>query len=467
MVVLAAAALRELGAVTHESDVTVETDSDEIIFMVTESGGQQLKAATLDKIIERLTFHKQTNPDDVLFFVMQYQKFLSAVELLERLKSRFQVGLGTESDEGKTIMMNVVLFLDIWSESRAQDFTLAAVVTQFCELSVMVLQTNILQQMAEQHTTSLEPLCTLMKDHLSEDVKERHSNTLDSCRPSQRISMLKMKTQRFTEYDEVDRLVGVTVKQQLAAKAAKILGPASHFMENTLLNYEPLHVAQQLTLLTHCLFTKLDTEEFLGMRFRDKEQAPNFHWLKTVTHRISFVLLSEILRYSDIDKRARVISILIRVAEICMNMNNLDSVSSITSVLGKDAVHRLKLTWAKVQKLAPQRWDMLNEATGVAGRNLEKAQQTLQPPCVPCVGIMLKHLVNIHEEPLQLTEHQLLNFNKIRKAGRVVRLLELSIQTPYLFTPDSTLLLFLLSHPIYSLEDDCWARSIELESKKT
>lgn len=267
-------------------------------------------------------------------------------------------------------------------------------------------------------------------------------------------------------YEEVDRLMNVAVRDTVSRKAAKILGPSARATDALLTNYEPIAVAQQMTLVIHCLLSKLEVRELQSLKFKDRDATPNFHWLKTVTSRMSFVMISEILRHQDVAQRAQVIELLIKAADCCFNMGNFDTMLTICSVLNHTAIHRLKLTWARVSKKMPGRWETLQEKVGVGGRNLDRLQNDLQPPCVPCVASILKHLINIHEEPTYLPETELVNMNKLRKNAKVLQMVQQARQTPYLIPVDSALVLLLLSNPLYPTEDTCYERSTELEAKK-
>jgi len=266
---------------------------------------------------------------------------------------------------------------------------------------------------------------------------------------------------------EVDRIIAVTVRKQ--TKAAKLLGGGdTNSDRNVFVDFEPMEVAQQLTLLMHTLFIRVPLSELLHMNFREQETAPNFHWLKVVANRISFAFVSEILAQEDVTQRALVMERLIRIAELCLNMRNFDSLVTIVSVLGTSAIHRLRNSWTKVAKRIPGRWENMKEVAGVAGRNLQSMMNDAASPAVPCVGVVLKNLINFNEEPNSVgDENDLINFHKMRKIGEVLRQWQDHQETPYIFEPVPEILNLLLRKPTYQNEDQCWARSQDLEAKKT
>src|SRR5690554_2053617 len=100
--------------------------------------------------------------------------------------------------------------------------------------------------------------------------------------------------------------MNVAVRDAVSQKAAKLLGASNRHAGALLTNYEAIAVSHQMTLVIHCLLAKLETRELQSMKFKDKDVTPNFHWLKTVTGRMSFVLVSEVLRHEDVAQRAQV-----------------------------------------------------------------------------------------------------------------------------------------------------------------
>lgn len=207
-------------------------------------------------------------------------------------------------------------------------------------------------------------------------------------------------------------------------------------------------------------------EEFVDGRYRKVETGPNFQRLKQCTNKLSFVLISAILAEEEMNARAAVIVLLIRTAENCLTIENFDMFVSIISVLGSSAIHRLKQTWAKVHKILPNKWDAMQKASGGAGRGLEKKMALLKPPCVPCLGLVLRMLINLDEEPSRMQNNEeLINFHKLRKIGNVFYMIDNAKSVSYTFPPNEALIKILSKTPQFKNEDACWKRSREIEAK--
>lgn len=73
-----------------QNDILEETDTEELIFTDNDSGIQQIKGATLDRLFQRLTYQRGHNVEDSQVFVLHYDKFFNAEELMTRLLDRFR-----------------------------------------------------------------------------------------------------------------------------------------------------------------------------------------------------------------------------------------------------------------------------------------------------------------------------------------------------------------------------------------
>ena len=269
----------------------------------------------------------------------------------------------------------------------------------------------------------------------------------------------------FSQYADVADMFERGGRPQ-SEKASKLLGTIEEREVVKLTSFPPQEIAKQLTLLVHTIFCEIPVEEFVDGRYRKVETGPNFQRLKMSTNKLSFVLISAILAESELHARASVIVVLIQTAENCLTVENFDMFVSIISVLGSSSIHRLKQTWARVQRLLPGKWDAMQKASGGAGRGLEKKMGLLKPPCVPCIGLVLRMLINLDEEPSRLESNQdLINFHKLRKIGNVFHMIDNAKSVPYTFTPNPELINLLSKTPQYKNEDACWNRSREIEAK--
>ncbi len=494
--------LLECGAIRRaHADVPIEENTNDIVYMRNNMDGTyQMKAATVQAMISRLTHRVFYSPNDVSAFLLQYGKFTTPLEILKLLEKRF-FPLGAKNDfssrkftddsensDGSLDLTllgerrSVLCFLEAWLASNQgnpdcfEDIECEEV-EKLGEFSEMIMDTRCIPEIQK----NLQPMNLLyfgdfvqnMHENLwAERWSDQHSHLVTQGRPTSgstisTLSSGNFRTEDFAHYDNVMDTYNLGEEGKgKTSKASKLLGRSeSQMVQATKLSaHSPQKLAQQLTLLVHTFFCEIPVEEFVDNRYRDLETGANFQRMKAMSNKLSFVLMSCVLAEEDMMERARVIKLLIQTAENCLFLENFDVFVSIISVLGSSAIHRLKQTWAKVDKLLPGKWDAIQKASGGAGRGLEKKMGILKPPCVPCIGLLLRMLINLNEEPSR-TDAGLTNFHKLRKIGAVFQQVENAKSAPYTFAPDLELLGLLAADPAYRTEDEAWDRSRAIEAK--
>ena len=480
--------LLEAGAIRRaHKDVPVEENTNEITYIRNaHDGTYQMKAATIPAMIARLTHRVFYSALDVRSFILQYHKFCTPEEVLRSLERRFFPSSKSEgfgSDGPLDLMLlgerrSVLCFLEIWLSSNGgnpagfenEDSECTIILSSFveklmdtkCLVSIDMEMEPVLLPYLGDFAQNMHP--TLWSERWTEQHKflivksGRQASIMSESR------MISEPEMDFSAYEEVYRVV--VEASGTDTKASKLLGMEDDV--RSIKDFTPQELAQQLTLMVHAVFCEIHIEEFVDNRYKSLATGANFQRLKQTTNKISFVLLSAILAEADMTERAKVIKLMIMTAENCLTCENFDMFVSIISVLGSSAIHRLKQTWAKVHKMLPGKWDTIQKASGGAGRNLEKKMSVLKPPCVPCIGLVLRMLINLDEEPKHIDESKsLINFHKLRKMGGVFDMIENAKSVPYSFEPNTKLLRLLNAKPEYGNEDQCWNRSRAIEAKLT
>jgi len=141
---------------------TFEEDNEDIKFSYTDESYQfpKIKAASVDRLIERLSH--ETYPD-IKFrttFMLTYRSFMDPYQLLQKLDARFHKRY-TDDSITKTIQLRVVGVVKAWIENYSDDFfdddTLNDELVQLINkmgksLGAPALQlNNILQKRLEKH----------------------------------------------------------------------------------------------------------------------------------------------------------------------------------------------------------------------------------------------------------------------------------------------------------------------------
>jgi hypothetical protein len=271
-------------------------------------------------------------------------------------------------------------------------------------------------------------------------------------------------------------------------------------------------VAEHVTLVTHAAFCRIGSRELLDKNLEHgPAHAPCFELLKKVNERTMWVLMSEILRHEALKERARVVSLLVRVAESCLQMNNYDSAMVVVSLLEQAPIHRLKKTWHEVDQMIPLHWRAVVRAVGTRGGNsLVGTMQRLiaDPPFMPFGGWIMNELMKLNVAADFLVKDEvvekkpapppppppiaptavrsgaaqdstplppppppppppaLVNFDRMRKIAVIVDAARCSQRTNYPFTElNPALLKLLLAEPLYPDDDAAYDRSLKLEAR--
>jgi son of sevenless-like protein len=122
---------------------------------------------------------------------------------------------------------------------------------------------------------------------------------------------------------------------------------------------------------------------------RLKHRAPNVCAMTEWFNIISNWVTSKILECSTIRARREVMTRFIKIAKALLDMNNFSTMWIITSALDSTPIHRLKHTWAEIDKnsLADYQECMTTMSTERAYRVYREKIKFTQPPCVPYLGV--------------------------------------------------------------------------------
>jgi len=185
--------------------------------------------------------------------------------------------------------------------------------------------------------------------------------------------------------------VNVTKSQMSALRNWKMGGS-----NPTILEFDPLELARQLTIKEMNIFCSIMPEELLGSEWtkRSGSNATNVRAMSTLSTDLSNLVADTILHYDDAKKRAVVIKHWIKIAHKCLELNNYDALMAIICSLNSSTIIRLKRTWDIVSQ---KRKDMLKGLQAIVEpeKNYAILRRRLSdhvPPCLPFVGMYLTDL---------------------------------------------------------------------------
>jgi hypothetical protein len=383
----------------------------------------QITGGTLPALVERLTTHDST-PDSMFVstFYLTFRLFVTPVDLAKALVDRFDY-VGESPHIAAPVRLRVYNVLKGWLESHWRDLS------DHDALS-------IIEPFATEKLGKVLPAAGRRLLELAEKV----SSTDGPLVPRLVSSMGKTSTS-ISQYIPLDTPLppsNLNRSQMSTLKNWKMGGSMP-----TILDFDPLELARQLTIKEMNIFCSIMPEELLGSEWtkRSGSNAVNVRAMSTLSTDLSNLVADTILQYDDAKKRAVIIKHWIKIAHKCLELNNYDSLMAIICSLNSSTIVRLKRTWDVVSQ---KRRDMLRGLQAIVepDKNYAVLRRRLHnhiPPCLPFVGTYLTDLTFVdagNPATKQLPSSgnndgmSVINFDKHTRTAKIIGELQ-RFQIPY------------------------------------
>jgi hypothetical protein len=115
----------------------------------------------------------------------------------------------------------------------------------------------------------------------------------------------------------------------------------------------------------------------------------------------SYWVMTSLLEEKDVSKRRQLLKFFIQLALHLLKLQNFNGVMEVMCALNHSCIHRLKETWKSVHNDIHLLEDHVRLQTFIDSeknfRNMRNMVRTLQPPCIPYLGLYLSDLTFIQE----------------------------------------------------------------------
>ncbi|KAK8244378.1 ras guanine-nucleotide exchange protein Cdc25p [Phyllosticta capitalensis] len=406
-----------------EEEMLVKTYVHELIWK-----DGQIAGGSLPALVEQLTNHEST-PDSmfVTVFYLTFRLFTTPVELAQHLIDRFTY-VGESKELAVPVRLRVYNIFKGWLESHWQPET-----DQEALGLVLGFATGKLRKAMPSSGKRLA------------DLVQRVSGVRLGASASRLVSSQGKTNTSVTVYSAADPNIPnpVVSKSQLNALKAARNGTASP----GILDFDPLELARQFTLIESKLFCAIQPHELLASEWTKKDgRAINVRAMSKLSTDLANLVADNILQMEEPKKRAAVIKQWVKIAGKCLELNNYDSLMAIICSLNSSMVMRLKRTWEMVSTKTHTRLEELREIVNV-GRNyavLRKRLENHVAPCIPFVGIYLTDLTFVdvgNHGTRQLPGEggsdsgiSVINFDKHMRTAKIISQLQ-RFQVPYALAP--------------------------------
>lgn len=400
-----------------ESKLLERTYAHELMF----NKEGQVTGGSLPALVERLTTHEST-PDAMFVstFYLTFRLFCSPTALSEALIDRFDY-IGEAPHIASPVRLRTYNVFKGWLESHWRDET----------------DREALPMIKEFAESKLAPVLPSAGKRLL-DLTDKVSTSAGTLVPRLVSSMGKTNAS-VSQCVPADTPLPPPVisRSQLNALANWKTGGTSP----SVLDFDPLEIARQLTIKQMTLFCSITPDELLGSKWTKMggAGAPNVKAMSAFTTGLSNFVADTILQYEEVKKRALVIKQWIKIAHQCSVLHNYDALMAITCALTDTSIKRLRMTWECV---SVKRKEMLKslQATVDFNQNYKVLRARLHdhvPPCLPFLGMFLTDLtfVDVGNPATKTSDTGLtvINFDKHMRTAKSIGELQ-RFQIPYRLT---------------------------------
>ncbi|XP_060042870.1 son of sevenless homolog 1 isoform X3 [Erinaceus europaeus] len=407
-----------------------EPDSEEnILFeenMQPKAGIPIIKAGTVIKLIERLTYHMYADPNFVRTFLTTYRSFCKPQELLSLIIERFEIPEPEPTEADRIAIEN-------------GDQPLSAELKRFRKEYIQPVQLrvlNVCRHWVEHHFYDFER---------DADLLQRMEEFIGTVRGKAMKKWVESIT-KIIQRKKIARDNGpghnITFQSSPPTVEWHISRPG-HTETFDLLTLHPIEIARQLTLLESDLYRAVQPSELVGSVWtkEDKEiNSPNL--LKMIRHTTNLTLWFEkcIVETENLEERVAVVNRIIEILQVFQELNNFNGVLEVVSAMNSSPVYRLDHTF---EQIPSRQRKILEEAHELSEDHYKKylaKLRSINPPCVPFFGIYLTNILKTEEgNPEVLKRHgkELINFSKRRKVAEITGEIQQYQNQPYCLRVES------------------------------
>jgi hypothetical protein len=371
----------------------------------------QVKGATVPKMIERLTHHQHADTKSLPSFLATYRTFSTPHELFDLLVARFKMPQPKDKTPENMEKYNTKMLVPV-------------------RLRVV----NVLKTWIDKHYYDFENDAELKKKLLGfiEGPLSQNATWSGSMR------------QQVQKKDEMRNHNPYTNKDYTGAPQSILPAPTVDPIAATLFDIDSEELARQLTLMHHEIFLKLRADELLllAQKYRkpknagsatesltprgtslDAElevKAPNAAALQALSMHIKSWVEQEVNIAQSVGNMPAAIKKLIDVVVSCDKLNNFQCVKTIIGGLEKTFVTEYMNAWETVPADYRRMFNDYKEL--VARKSAPKLREKIgaASPVVPSFSLFLEDMADIEDKSPDMLGQTMVNFAKKHMLGLVL-----------------------------------------------
>eukprot|EP00009_Paramoeba_aestuarina_P008825 CAMPEP_0201521960 /NCGR_PEP_ID=MMETSP0161_2-20130828/16376_1 /ASSEMBLY_ACC=CAM_ASM_000251 /TAXON_ID=180227 /ORGANISM="Neoparamoeba aestuarina, Strain SoJaBio B1-5/56/2" /LENGTH=495 /DNA_ID=CAMNT_0047920701 /DNA_START=112 /DNA_END=1599 /DNA_ORIENTATION=+ len=339
-----------------------------------------IRSASFDRLVERLTHEKISDPKFRKAFLLTYRSFTTPLQLIEALRKRYELNCLDVNDQVNLKRVRVIGGIKAWMEDHFYDFN---------EPEVQNALTNFFSEMNEAKENSAKNLQLLFNRLKKKNMEEE---TLQSNR-------LK------------------AVDANLEAECSKIMETKGWQ------GLDGKRLALQMTLLESEIYCSILPKECISWNKKEKEVlAPNISAMIKQFNLISGWVSSALVTQVTLDGRIEILKKFIDLMDQLHELNNLNGMMEILSGINNSSVRRMKQTFGGLDTDYKKRLEKTEELLShkFSYKGYRDHLHQINPPCVPYMGVYLTDLTFTMDGNPDFIDGGLINFKKRRLIAETI-----------------------------------------------
>ncbi|KAJ3445396.1 ras guanine nucleotide exchange factor i-related [Anaeramoeba flamelloides] len=409
-----------------------EEDSSENIIYVDnkleeegEEGSKEIRAASINKLVQLLTHETDPNVLYLKTFLMTYQSFTTPKILFYKLTERYNIPTEKEEQYAKTkqmIKLRVCNFVRFWINDYFSDFNnkLLMELEDFIDNSLM----------KDGFKSMANNLKKIIKRNINKSNEEIKESTSTEIAPDPKLPK-------------------------------NIFSP-----KLSLLDVDPEEIARQMTLIEFSIFKKIRPPELLNLAWSEsklKHRALNLIALNKRFNQIPLWVATLILKASRLKLRQNIIGKCIGIAQHLWMLDNFNGSIAVVNGLKTPSVARLHYTFEAVPRRKIEIFEFLSKekAKLITLNDFQLLLQKISPPCIPYFSVFLNRLKEIEDNNPDSIDG-LINFEKRRLIYDVINKIQINQRKGYNFQSVYQIAQLIEKLP-YLEESELISKSLKLE----
>ncbi|KAF9178195.1 hypothetical protein BGZ51_008030, partial [Haplosporangium sp. Z 767] len=370
-----------------------------------------VRGGTLPALVERLTLHDGLDPNFVATFLLTYRSFATTEQVFALLFRRFTITPPMGLDQSE---------LEQWTEMKLTPIRLRVF--------------NIIKSWLENYYLEDEAEDRQMLPKIKEFSE---SSLMRDTMSFAAVQLIKLVEKRESSDGAFRKMV-----LNLTTQAPQPITPRN-LKRIKFMDLDPLELARQLTIMEAGYYNKIKPIECLAKAWMSEDpelaaKAVNIKKMIETSNLYANWIDEIVLSEKEVKKRAAIIKHLVMIAERLRQLNNFSLLSATTAALSQSPIHRLRRTWELVPSKTMNSLALLQALTSSAKNwaDYRAELHSVNPPCVPFVGVYLTDLVMIQDgnpDFLRKTDNHI-NFYKRVSTAEVIREIQQYQSVPYCLT---------------------------------